>query len=163
MIRKMQLNDARQVADIHTRAWQVAYQGIIDQKILDDIDITQREAMWRDQLILNETRTNLVYENNGMIQGWAAFGECEEEPISQELIGIYVDPLMFRRDIGSKLWHETNRLMLLNGPENLVLWVLNDNTQARRFYEKMGFVADQRERKIEWLGNATEVRYTKQA
>ena len=158
----MQLSDARQVADIHTRAWQVAYRGILDQKLLDDIDGDKREAMWRERLIPNQARTNLVFEENAMICAWSAFGPSEEEPAAQELIGIYVDPAMFRRGIGSKLWEETNRLMLLCRPDRLILWVLKDNTRARRFYEKLGFENDQRTRDVEWLGNATEIRYVKQ-
>ena len=159
----MRIEDAFCVADIHTRAWQVAYKGILDQKLLDTIDVMEREVMWRDKLIPNEDRTNLVLEVEAEIKGWSAFGRSVDDSEAQELIGIYVDPLYFREGVGTELWRATSEHMLKQSPKKLVLWVLEENKQARYFYEKMGLGITGETRKVNWLGDATEVQYTKQA
>jgi RimJ/RimL family protein N-acetyltransferase len=40
-----------------------------------------------------------------------------------------------------------------------VLWVLRDNTRARRFYERAGFAPDGATDVLDRLGGVTEVRY----
>ena len=159
----MQIEDAPRVADIHTRAWQVAYKGILDQKLLDEIDVQEREMMWRDRIIPNPERVNLVFENEGRIKGWAAFGTSSDDGQTQELIGIYVDPFHFREGVGTELWKATSTLMLEENPKHLALWVLEDNKQAISFYKKIGFSVTQEIRRVAWLGDAVEVQYTKQA
>ena len=72
MIRSMKIEDAFRVADIHARAWQVAYKGILDQKLLDAINVMEWEEMWRDKLIPNPERTNLVLDVEAKIKGWSA-------------------------------------------------------------------------------------------
>lgn len=161
MIREMCIDDSSCVARIHTKAWQVAYQGILDQHILDNIDVQEREEMWKQKLIPNKNRTNFVYETNGEIQGWSAFGTYPDEDFTQELIGIYVHPSHFRQGIGTQLWQETYKRMLTHHPKQIALWVLEKNTQARAFYEKIGFASEGAQRSIEWLGDAIEVCYKK--
>ena len=163
MTRSMRLEDAPQVADIHTRAWQVAYRGIISQALLDEIEVLEREEMWREKLIPNSKRTNLVFEDDGQIKGWSAFGQSGENMQFQELIGIYVDPNNFREGVGSELWKTTENLMLNQNPEYLTLWVLEANHRARGFYERMGFVGTEESRQVEWLGGVREVQYIKKA
>jgi len=41
----------------------------------------------------------------------------------------------------------------------VVLWVLRDNSRARRFYERAGFAPDGVTDVLERLGGVTEVRY----
>jgi RimJ/RimL family protein N-acetyltransferase len=43
--------------------------------------------------------------------------------------------------------------------QSVVLWVLKDNTRARRFYERAGFAPDGATHVLEGLGGVTEVRY----
>ena len=159
----MKIEDAFRVADIHARAWQVAYKGILDQKLLDGIDVMEREEMWRDKLIPNPERTNLVLDVEAKIKGWSAFGTSSDNRESQELIGIYIDPIHFREGLGTELWRATRDLMLERSPKYFTLWVLEDNKQARSFYEKIGFINTEKTRKVSWLGDATEILYTKQA
>ena len=48
------------------------------------------------------------------------------------------------------------------GHRNVVLWVLEDNPRARRFYERAGWEADGAQRGIEIFGmTVPEVRYAK--
>ena len=50
--------------------------------------------------------------------------------------------------------------MRARGYRDAVLWVLDDNPRARRFYEREGWALDGRTKREEFLGVAiTEVRY----
>ena len=156
----MKLDDAGQVANIHTEAWKEAFRGILDQALLDSLDVKEREKMWRETLIPNPERTNLVLEIGGHILAWSAFASSCDDSGSQELIGIYVDPKHFREGLGSELLNSTLSKMKTERTSCISLWVLKENAQAIGFYEKNGFKPSGLTRSVEWLNDALEAQYT---
>ena len=167
IIRDMTVSDARRVAEIHTRAWQVAYEGILPSSVLDNINLEERVEMWRDTIIPMPNRDNIVLEEDGALLGWAAHGPSRDDDkdhaATRELYGIYINPDRFRHGYGRMLWAEVLKRMSIHEYLETTLWVLEENGRARGFYEKMGFELDAGiSRKVDWLGGAVEVRYTRQ-
>jgi hypothetical protein len=39
MIRRATIDDARPIADVHTRTWQAAYRHVFPRELLDEIDV----------------------------------------------------------------------------------------------------------------------------
>jgi ribosomal protein S18 acetylase RimI-like enzyme len=78
-----------------------------------------------------------------------------------EIWGIYVSPDYWRRGIGSRLAEEAAKILQSRGYEDAVLWVLEGNQQARRFYEAMGFSLDGESQVIDWGTPLKAVRYAK--
>ena len=70
-----------------------------------------------------------VAEIEGVVVGFAALGD-------EHLDHMYVHPDFQNRGAGSALLHEALR----HRPNGLRLWVFQRNAQARRFYERHGFV-----------------------
>ncbi len=79
------------------------------------------------------------------VVGWAAFGPYRGEPdgtADGELYALYLRPEWAGRGIGRALMSEVVRQAAAQGRERLLLWVLADNTRARRFYAAAGFTPD---------------------
>ena len=70
-----------------------------------------------------------------------AFGAPEREGnllYRGELFAIYVLKGHQRRGLGRRLFSAMARYFISQGIDSMLLWVLEDNHPARRFYESMG-------------------------
>lgn len=79
-IRLAQVQDAADLGSIHVRAWQKAYRGLLPQKYLDGLSISERQAMWAEEIRFYES------------QGWNNNGDVR----SRELFGINVEEVCYR-------------------------------------------------------------------
>lgn len=147
-IRTMLAEDADNVAAIQVASWQAAYRGIIDDEILDNMNVADREKRWRKNL--KEGGFELenivcVSSKNNQIIGFASYGE-ERNPDDGttgrgELWAIYVHPDAWGKGAGYQLWKHFDEHRLWY-PKGSVVWVLSDNTLAIKFYERLGFKKD---------------------
>jgi ribosomal protein S18 acetylase RimI-like enzyme len=100
-----------------------------------------------------------VVQLNEQVVGFLTLGAARDPHLdvsrTGEIWGIYIWPNHWRKGIGRRLVEEAEKLLKSRGYENAVLWVLEGNQQARRFYEAMGFSLDGESKNID-LGNTTE-------
>lgn len=140
-IRPMTIDDAYEVATIHTESWQNAYKGIIDQKILDELDINKRATNWADGIKNEPNLIRLVAEFEGEIKGFVVGLNNRSHPSPEsdgELWAIYVNPNTTQSGIGTSLFKSFIAELQKNEMNSMCVWVLEENKQARKFYEKMG-------------------------
>ncbi|MFF4037316.1 GNAT family N-acetyltransferase [Streptomyces sp. NPDC001816] len=164
-IRPMTLDDCDRVSEIRVRGWQHAYRGLMPQPYLDALsvarDAEQRRA-WFGQG--DGTVANLVAEQGGRIVGWAAHGPYRDGEVRTgdcELYALYLDPAHMGSGIGRALLAAS--VERCSGYPRMFLWVLKENTRARRFYEQAGFRADGAEEPFDVDGVAVpEVRYVRE-
>jgi ribosomal protein S18 acetylase RimI-like enzyme len=71
------------------------------------------------------------------IAGFAAVGPSHEPDTVFKLYALYVLPSVWGTPLGFELARAA-----LGDEEDVVLWVLEKNERARRFYERLGFRAD---------------------
>ncbi|WP_053848022.1 GNAT family N-acetyltransferase [Streptomyces sp. NRRL B-24085] len=166
LIRPMTLADCDRVAEIRVRGWQSAYRGLIPQSYLDAMSVARDAERHRTRFVQGDgSVVNLVAEWDGEVTGWACHGpyrDGEVRTADAELYAVYVDPRHYGRGIGHALLLEAlwNRTAL--GHDRMYLWVLRDNSRARRFYERAGFAPDGTEEPFEADGvPVPEVRYTR--
>jgi ribosomal protein S18 acetylase RimI-like enzyme len=164
LIRDMTLADCRRVSELRIRGWQAAYRRLMPQSYLDGLDVdadTERRRAWLAQG--DGSVVNLVAERDGEVVGWAAHGpyrDGEVRTMDAELYAIYVSPELLGYGIGRALLDASVWQRTAAGHERMFLWVLKENTGARRFYERAGFHADGAEESFEVDGIAVpEVRY----
>ncbi len=136
--------DARDVARVQVRSWQSAYRGLIDQAYLDGLTpefFAGRYTFGRVGLRLPST---VVAVDGPAIRGLATTGLCSEMefPNFGELMAIYVDPAHARTGIGRLLMAAARERLRRLGVAGAVLWVLDGNLGARRFYERDGWRFD---------------------
>jgi L-amino acid N-acyltransferase YncA len=138
------LEDARQVAEIHVRTWQSAYQGILPAQYLASLSVEQREAMWRESIGKGVPEL-FVAKVEGAMVGWVAFGPCRDAgspPDCAEVWAIYVAPASWSSGVGRRLWRRSQARMLEQGFKTVSAWAFTQNERAIKFYRAAGFAPD---------------------
>lgn len=130
-------DDILEISGIYERSWKCAYKGIVPQSFLDRIP----EGKWAMHLG-REDMHHLVLEEAGRLIGTASCCASRWERFKGfgEIVSIYLLPEEIGKGKGALLLRECLRLLAADGFERVMLWVLEDNLPARRFYEKQGFV-----------------------
>ena len=130
--------DAPAIAALHIRSWQVHSRGLVPDAVLDSLDldtwIERRRSHLADPI---PGSLNWVVEADGGVVGWCVTGPSrgpDHIPDSTELYAMYLDPERVGRGFGRALWLRARAE--LTG--HVALWVLEQNTRARRFYEAAG-------------------------
>ncbi len=78
-----------------------------------------------------------------------------------EVYALYVAPDWWSTGTGRSLMARATAALADAGYERGVLWVLEANARARRFYEKAGWAADGASNALDGLGGVIEVRYAR--
>ena len=133
-IRKAVLSDAPAVATVHVRSWQSTYRGHMPDSYLDNLSVESRTAMWERLIPSGNVWVALADDE---VVGFACVGPSREPDAASELCAIY----LLSTAQGTGLAHPLARAAL-EGFTDIVLWVLENNYRARRFYERLGFVPD---------------------
>jgi ribosomal protein S18 acetylase RimI-like enzyme len=166
VVRLMTEADVERVSEIRVRGWQHAYRGLMPQPYLDALDVARDAERRRVRFSASamDGVVNLVAERAGEIVGWAAHGPYRDDEVrttDAELYALYVDAAHHGSGIGRALLEKSVRQC--SPHPRMYLWVLKENTRARRFYERAGFLADGAEEPFEAGGVAVpEVRYVKE-
>jgi ribosomal protein S18 acetylase RimI-like enzyme len=133
--------DAPAIGRIHVEAWREAYRGLLSTNLLDSVSAVVRAAMWRGGL--EHERPILLFvaqRAGGDLVGFAGGGCSRAASLSHdaEVYAIYVMRAAQRRGCGRRLMAALANALHGRGFSSLCLWVLEENTGARRFYERLG-------------------------
>lgn len=164
-VRPARLEDAAALAGVHVRSWQAAYRGVLTDDFLDGLSVPDRAEWWTGRLARVPPRwAVLVVERDGEPVGFVTTGTTDDriEPSWGELYALYVEPAYWRRGFGAMLLAAAEQTLRANAFVDALLWVLNDNIGAKRFYEKSGWRHDgAAKRMIIGPSGVAAVRYTK--
>ena len=161
MIRLAGVGDAEALGRVHVRAWQVGYKDVFDPEFLDGLDI-QARVKWFHRVIGMDTPV-LVADVAGDPVGFAMVGAARAGKRGWgEVFSIYVHPEFWGGGHGFHLLVASERAFVDDGFDRGLLWVLDSNNLARRFYERQGWVLSS-QIKLEEIGGVqvNEVRYEK--
>ncbi|HEV7653617.1 MAG TPA: GNAT family N-acetyltransferase [Mycobacteriales bacterium] len=158
--RPMVAADLDAASELHVRAWQTAYRGIVPQAFLDGMDPAVRRRRNEGRSLAGQH----VAEAGGEVVGWLSVGPYRDDdppgPGCGEIEAIYARPDVVGAGVGRVLLAYGLGELRRHGLAPVLLWVLTGNDHARRFYEKAGFAADGATHDYE-VGGATlpELRY----
>ena len=141
LVRRASLADADGIGLVHVRSWQSAYRGKMPRDYLDGLDPARRAQTWRR--IIGQSRPSrdgviVVAAQDEEIAGFAAFGparDSDTDPlVTGEVFAIYADPDVWGTGAGRALMASAVAELARLGYADAVLWVLDTNDRARRFY-----------------------------
>ena len=164
-VRDATRDDAEAIATVHVRTWQGAYGHVFPTDALAALSPERRAAFWREDIDARAARTHrLVVEDEAGVCGFASIGPARDEDADSEhegeLYAIYVLPTAWGNGAGRALMAELVARLRGDGFREALLWVLEDNPRARRFYERAGWRLDGGRLEGTHLGTeVTEVRY----
>ena len=158
-IREAAPADAGGITRVHIDTWRTSYAGIVPDEHLAGLSYSDREAVWVQILTRDDpSQCNFVAEkNDGEIVGFAGGGPERDgdEVYRGELYAVYMLESHQRRGVGRRLACAVAYGLQSAGFDSMLLWVLEDNHRARRFYESLG--GEQVGRKTIEIGGAALV------
>jgi GNAT superfamily N-acetyltransferase len=140
-------DDARAIATVRIETWRAAYEGLIDQVVLDRLDIdreAQRRAERWDQYHADPRGAELIAEVDGRLAGWAFVGPSVDDdlPDDGQVYAMYALPSFWSTGVGHALMTDAESRLRDAGSEHAHLWVLEGNARAAAFYERHGWCED---------------------
>jgi GNAT superfamily N-acetyltransferase len=141
LIRRATIADAAAIARLHVRASQWAYRGLMPDAHLAAQSVDAREAKWR-ALLADGSRHCFVAEQDARLLGFAECGPAEAEAGAGELYAIYLEPDVVGGGIGRALHDAALADLRSRGFSRAILWTLDGNVRAQRFYERAGWRPD---------------------
>ena len=157
-IRRASVADAADIASVHVRTWQAAYAHKFGSERLEQLDVRRRVEGWTR--VLTNGEPVFVADEDGRVVAFVSVGACGELEGVGELYAIYALPEAWGSGAGGGLMRAAVEQLAADGYREAILWVLEDNPRARRFYEREGWTLDGSRKEDEFLGvKVTEVRY----
>ena len=119
---------------VHWQTWREAYDSILptefqEQMTLDKCRFYSQKYPENTLIALDDTK----------VVGFVSYGDFRDSAtIAGEIFALYVLKDYYGKGVGQQLIQAA--FAALDGYQEIVLWVLEDNKRAIAFYEKMGFV-----------------------
>ena len=96
----------------------------------------------------------MIALDDAKVVGFVSYGDFQDSAtVTGEIFALYVLKDYYGKGVGRQLIQAA--FAALDGYQEIILWVLEDNKRAIAFYEKMGFVFDGQEKVID-LGKAVK-------
>jgi len=129
---------------VHIQTWQTSYAGIFPEEKLANLDqdYDLQVERWKSN-ISNPDQLPALFvaeTEHGTIVGFAGGGQQnnQDHPYDSEIYVIYILPEFQRQGLGQRLMSAAAKKLRDLGYRSLMLWVLRENKESRRFYEKLG-------------------------
>lgn len=139
-VREAAPDDAEGIARVHTESWQTSYRGILPDTVLDRIDVGQRaesrRKILRDRAVFQLVAYDVTHHD---IVGFCDAGASRRHvPYAGEVYAIYLAHRAKRHGIGQEMLERVQHWLVAQNMRSMIIWVLENNHHARRFYEAMG-------------------------
>ena len=146
-IRRATTGDATAIAQTHVESWQAAYTEIVSAEVMESRDLDERRSVWSELLERNDQAERVfVADFGGEVGGFAFTQPCTDDDVKPEdvaeLTALYLRPSFFGRGAGTALVEAAMKDLRGAGFSEVILWVLEENAGARRFYERTGWTWD---------------------
>ncbi len=130
-------DDSFKISRIYEESWKYAYKGIIPQSYLESIP----SGKWVSNLD-DKNRNSLLLIEDNIFVGTSSFGSSRFENYNNygEIVSVYLLPEYIGKGYGKLLMDAVIGELSKMNFKDIFLWVLEENHNARRFYEKYGFV-----------------------
>lgn len=138
--RQAQLRDAEAVASLHARSWRQNFRGEFTDAFLDGDLPGERLRVWRERLLHPpENQFVQVALDGANLVGFVCAYGAQDPRWGSFIDNLHVVDAAKRSGIGRSLMRQAGAwLVSLYADVGVYLLVLESNSAARRFYERLG-------------------------
>ncbi len=139
-VRRAEIADADAIGRVLVESWQSSYRGLLPDDVLATLDPAAKAASRRALLRIGQTLELVAYDaTHGDLVGFCSAGPARKRPVHvAELYEIYLLDRAKRHGVGRELLESVMEACRRGGWTALIVWVLDSNLHARRFYEALG-------------------------
>lgn len=139
-IRQAILEDVKDISKIHALSWKCAYKDMVPQQYLDELKYDFWVSTFQHWIANNILTVQLIFDHQRPV-GCISYGKSRDDQLPNwgEVVSIYLLPNYFGKGYGQKLLECALLDMKKSGYTDIYLWVLKENLNARKFYEKNNF------------------------
>lgn len=140
-------SDAPAIARLHAESWRSAYRGMLSDDYLDNRAHPERAALWQARFAEKALKPffAILAESDKQLVGFACVFPNEHPAFGSFLDNLHVSPHLVGQGIGRHLLTEVARRLAADGISGgLYLWVIEQNSRARRFYKSAGAIEVER-------------------
>jgi GNAT superfamily N-acetyltransferase len=147
VIRAATKADAHAIADVQVASWRAGYAHVFPESVLyaDDFDSSRRAfwTSWRFPPGHRVAVATVADDGESRVVGFCSYGPERERARGftgrGEIWALYVHPAAWGTGVADELIDYVETRLESEGFDTAVLWVLDDNPRARRFYERHGW------------------------
>jgi len=164
VIDKVLPEDAFEFTACHIACWHSAYKGIIPDDYLANMSKEIEQRTERTRKNLNEVTEDTSYycaKFENKIIGFFIITKSRDEDKLQagQITAIYLLCEFWNKGYGRQMMNCAIDALRNMGHREIIVWVLEENHRAKRFYEKCGFLPDGTKKEIEIGKSLIEIRY----
>lgn len=130
------------VTKIHIESWRAAFRGIVPDVVLDRKNEGETLSSWRSTIQRYPDNLFIANSPKGTSVGFCCAGPVVDTEknldFEYEIYGLHVDPIDYRKGIGTALLNNAFDRMTNLGLCNAIVWTLEKLGSSRSFYEKNG-------------------------
>ena len=134
-------SDAAAIAALHAESWRSAYRGLYPDEFLDGPILEERLRFWKARMHEPDPdrRHVIAAVAAGELIGFACVLLDAEPAWGPLLDNLHVKPAFKGHGIGARLFTASREWAAGAAPgQRMHLWVMEGNTAARRFYDRLG-------------------------
>jgi ribosomal protein S18 acetylase RimI-like enzyme len=139
LVRPADVSDAAAIARVHVASWRSTYRGLLPDDFLASLDEAAYTERW-GRILAEPTSRVYVAADGPDVVGFASGGRerAGEAGYEGELYAIYVLRETQGRGHGRRLVQAVVSGLRELDLGDMIVWVLRDNSGARKFYERLG-------------------------
>jgi GNAT superfamily N-acetyltransferase len=140
-------DDARALAALHVESWRSAYRDLVPDTFLAEPVVADRLRLWESRMAVEDAaRLVLKAEQGGDMVGFTCVLRDAEPAWGPLLDNLHVRPALKGLGIGRVLFRASRDWSSAAAPDRpMHLWVIEGNAEARRFYDRQGGEAVERQ------------------
>lgn len=104
-----------------------------------EVEAVFPEELWRQRARRGSASATLIAHGSGIDVGLARIFAEPDAPGRMHLVSLWVDPSYRRRGVAHALVDRAVAWAVDRRAREVILWVADQNTAARRLYERIGF------------------------
>ncbi len=112
-IRIATFKDALSIAEVHVQGWKETYIGMVKQEILDELNVLDKEQLWKE-ISRSPDHQLFIYTENGVVKGFLD-GYLNPENNVAEILAFYLLKEVQKQGIGRELFQKFYQYALNQG------------------------------------------------